>query len=192
MALRNLNLASNTQILRSLSNLKGSFNPNNAWLTRNRYLVDTISTVQNDIRAGTIVDQELTDYIATSVYIHCFNDWSYLSTAVNSYLEGDFSNAIHNAYYAELRGIMSFLGSQGISAFNGTNVIINASGVISETSSSSTHSFIKTAFDEWLQNPSNKEEILKIITVENKTLKEWVDATGFPPSSFMPSQLASN
>ena len=102
MALRNLHLASGTPILNALTRLKSTFNTQNAWLGSNRYIIDTSTILGNDIRANTINNADITNYMASSVPIHCFNGWSYLSSAVSSFLEGDCANAIHNAYYAEL------------------------------------------------------------------------------------------
>jgi hypothetical protein len=54
---------------------------------------------------------------------------------------------------------------------------------------SPTHQFAKDAFDEWLNNPSNSETILKLFIVDNASLKDWMYHTGI--SSVQSGELAS-
>ncbi|BAU52542.1 hypothetical protein [Mucilaginibacter gotjawali] len=189
----NLHLASGSAIAAALSNLKGTFNGINGWqnAANNKYIIDTVDEIGRDFRAGSINNIEIVNYIATSACIHCFNGWSYLSSSINSLLEGDYGNAIHSAYYAELRGITSFLASQGIGVFNGNNVIIDQLGVAHEATPKKlqTHVFAKQAFDEWLNNPANSETLLKSFIIENSSLSDWMVATGF--STDMAPRLAS-
>lgn len=189
----NLHLASNTAITAALSNLRLTYNGRNAWLdpAANKYIVDPIEEIKRDITASTLNSAHITDYMATSVLIHCFNGWTYLSNAVNSLLEGDFGNAIHNAYYAELRSIFSILGSQGIGVYNRNNVLIDQYGAAHQVTpiNKATHVFAKDAFDEWLNNPSNRQTILSLFTVEGSSLQEWVLHSGL--SSELSGELAA-
>jgi hypothetical protein len=116
----NISLASNAAITAALSNLKSTYNATNSWqnTSNNKYVLDTIDEFGRDIAASNINNVDAVNYLATSVFIHCFNGWNYLSAAVNSMLEGDYGSAIHSAYYAELRSIFSILASQGIGVFN--------------------------------------------------------------------------
>jgi hypothetical protein len=52
-----------------------------------------------------------------------------------------------------------------------------------------THVFAKSAFDTWLNTPGNADKILQAFVVKNKTLKDWIVATGF--SSDVASYQAS-
>jgi hypothetical protein len=128
----NLNCASNNAIITALANLKNTYNPRNGWqnIGDNRYIVDTSSKMLSDLNAGAVNNAEAINYVATSIFIHCFNGWSYLSTALNALMDGDYGNAIHNAYYAELRGIMSFMAGQGVGTFDGGNIVIDAHGLV--------------------------------------------------------------
>ena len=190
----NLNQASGASIIAALSNLRRSYNARNAWLdpATNKYVVDTIEKLKSDISSSSLSNQEVIDYLATSVLIHCFNGWTYLSNSIASLLEGDYGNAIHNAYYAELRSIMSFLGSQGIGVFDKSNVLVDRHGIVHPVTPPKrpTHKFVKEAFDEWLNNPANSQTILSLFTVEDATLQDWIATTGF--SSLTASELSAN
>lgn len=199
MPITNLHQASDVYIKIALANLKSSFNTSFSWITpTNRYLPDPISQIKLDKNSPTgFNNSDLTDYIATSVFIHCYNGWSYLSTALHSFLEGDFSNCIHNAYYAELRAILSFLAAQGIGVFNSNNILIDNSGiarpiVCTINKENPTHAFTKLALQQWLEEPSNSEKVLRIITANGVSLKDWIDGTQFAPGSVLPSLLAKN
>jgi hypothetical protein len=189
----NLHLASNVAITTALSNLRSTYNARNAWqnTTTNKYVLDTIEELGRDILASSINNTDAVHYLASSVFIHCFNGWNYLSNAINSMMEGDYGSAIHNAYYAELRSIFSILASQGIGVFNKKNILVDQNGIVHRVTpfNSPTHTFAKEAFDEWLNNPANSETILKLFTVGNAPLKDWIECTGI--SSALSGELAS-
>ncbi|MGO4292698.1 hypothetical protein [Chitinophaga sp. RAB17] len=190
----NLAQASNNHILTALSNLKSRYNTSNTWIDpNNRYIVNTVDKIKTDFAANTINDQELIDYISSSIFLHCFNGWSYLSASINSLIEGDYANAIHNAYYAELRAIMSFLASQGIGVFNGQNVIVNSHGqAIKAVPSQQTHIFAKNVFDQWLSSPSNLNTLLNQLRINSSSLKDWFNAFGWSPGSSVPGNVAKD
>jgi hypothetical protein len=189
----NLSEASSAAIRTALSNMRSTYNARNAWINTagNRYIADALGQLKSDFRNGTIDNRAITDYVASSICIHCFNGWSYLSTAVTALLEGDYGNAIHNAYYAELRTMMSFLATQGIGVFDGQNVLIDQAGVAKfATPHLRTHVFAKTAFDQWLNTPGNSESLLKLLVIENYSLDDWLNSTGFSPASELPGKVA--
>jgi hypothetical protein len=189
----NLHLASNVAITAALSNLRSTYNARNAWqnTATNKYVIDTIDELGRDILASSINNTDVVHYLSSSVFIHCFNGWNYLSNAINSMLEGDYGSAIHNAYYAELRSIFSILASQGIGVFDKKNILVDQNGIVHRVTpiNSPTHKFAKEAFDEWLNNPANSETILKLFIVHNAPLKDWIDSTGI--SSALSGELAS-
>jgi hypothetical protein len=194
MAITNLAAASGTAIRTALSNMRGFYNTRrNAWINTagNRYITDTLGQLRREFGSGAIDNSAIIDYVASSICVHCFNGWSYLSTAVNALLEGEYGNAIHNAYYAELRSMMSFLATQGIGVFDNQNILIDPTGTaIFATPNLSTHLFAKTAFDQWLNMPGNADSLLRLLVIEGYPLKDWLDSTGFPPASELPGKLA--
>src|ERR1043166_269344 len=182
MTVTNLNLASDRFIKKALQNLKAGYGINNSWVPgNNKYVVNTIGGLLTDLRAGTIQYPDIVDYIASSSIIHCFNSWSYLTVAVNSYVEGDYGNAVHNAYYSQLRSIMSFLASQGVGTFmRGCHIIIDGAGIAKRAQSDAlTHDFVKEAFDQWLNDSSNTSKILNLISVQNFGISDWFNNAGF-------------
>jgi hypothetical protein len=175
--------------------MKGTFNAHNGWIDPgNKYIGDAITVLNQDLANSTLSHNELVDYIAASICIHCSNGWSYLSAAVASLLEGDYPNAVHNAYYAELRSIMSFLAMQGIGVFGSKNhILINSQGqAIRADSNASTHGFAKKAFDEWLSMPTNASLITQLLRIEGKPLQAWLQSNNFFQSSTLPTKLAVN
>jgi len=184
MPISNLSLASCIPIKNALTRLKGNYGAINSWLPLlNKYTSNTIQNVKADLSPiGTVNQQDIIDYIATSTIIHCSNSWSYLSAAVNAYLEGDYGTAVHNAYYSELRSLMSFLAIQGIGVFDKEHVIIDQHGNIHKANANNgTHMFAKIAFDEWIGEQSNMTLLLKDVRTRNNPLLDWLTTAGFSP-----------
>src|SRR5882762_907600 len=57
---------------------------------------------------------ELARYLALSTASHVLDGWRYLSQAAVSFLSGSRTQAIHLAYYAELRAALAILAFSGI------------------------------------------------------------------------------
>lgn len=196
MALPNLNIASGAHVKTALLGLKPHFNSEACWVRNsNRYIDDTIRKLNADKNAGTVHHQDAIDYVASSVFVHAHNGWNYLSSAVSAFLDADYPNCIHNAYYAELRATMSFLASQGIGVFNGNNILVTAHGgtdfAQGTYSELRTHSFAKLALEQWLNDSINASNILSVVKVGGRSIGEWIDATGFNRASHLPGMLAS-
>src|SRR6266481_5958480 len=58
--------------------------------------------------------QQMADYLALSTCCHALDGWRYLSQASIALMTGARNQALHLAYYAELRAALSILGSSGI------------------------------------------------------------------------------
>ncbi|MFJ1288414.1 hypothetical protein, partial [Acinetobacter baumannii] len=92
--------------------------------------------------------------------------WDYFSCAISAVLEGNIYNAIHFAYYAELRATMSFLASEGIGVFNGINYYVDSTGKCKRfTGNIATHKFVWPALNEWSKLVANRNTLLDIVTV---------------------------
>ncbi len=185
MPISNLHLASGIPIKNSLTALRPTFGPNQSWVPNtNRYVQNALGNITTDLAPGnSIVHNDMVDYIAASTVIHCFNSWSYLTSAISSFLEGDYGTAVHNAYYSELRSLMSFLAVQGVGIFSNKHIIVDASGTTHKAVVSgivpSTHVVAKAAFDQWLKEQANTTLLLQSITVKDIPLENWLNQAGF-------------
>lgn len=192
MAISNLQMASPVAIANALSNLAGSVRTRQTWLAlTNRYVGKAVDVINVDINDGAFNDSDLVDYIAASMSTHCKDGWSYLSTAVSALMDGDYPNAIHTAYYAELRAIMAFLAIQGIGVFDKQHILIRSRGSARlADSTAGTHRFAKMAFDEWLNGENNAKIILRSLTAQGKPLEDWILANPNFPTSITATRQA--
>ncbi len=130
MTLSNLNLANINSTKRldvqlTLASMK-RFLLKALWLSKsNKYSSDTINRITADINAGNLHKRQMAQYVAASVILHCNDGWSYLGRSLSALLRGDPHRARHLAYYAELRGAMSLLASNGIGVFNKQHFVID-------------------------------------------------------------------
>lgn len=185
MPINNLHLASGIPIKNSLTALRATFGPNQSWVPNtNRYVQNALGNITTDLAPGnSIVHNDMIDYIAASTIVHCFNSWSYLTSAINSFLEGDYGTAVHNAYYSELRSLMSFLAVQGVGIFSNKHIIVDAGGTTHQADisgiRSGTHVIAKAAFEQWLSEQANTTSLLQSITVNDVPLGNWLNHAGF-------------
>lgn len=165
-------------------------------LANNNFLPDTNPLKFNSQDAidahfnGTrpIAINDVKAFMATSVISHCFDGWIYLSHAVDSLLKGDKGIAIHLAYYAELRGTLSFLARQGVSVHNGKSFGINNTGILQSTGAGGTHVAAWNYLKEWTNSTSlDRNSLLKYFTVNGKNLGDWVNHVQFPISQSLAS-----
>ena len=84
----------------------------NYWLSRNRYRHDIVRTVTAEA-ANALDGRKLADYAAASIPLHLSDGWCLLARAAGAVTNGDWPNAIHLGYYAELRAAMALLATQG-------------------------------------------------------------------------------
>ena len=74
-----------------------------SWLSgNNRYhCQDVAEKVKDDsMNVGTFQHSQLSEYVAASALVHCFDGWSYLARALEAELSGDPDAARHLGYYA--------------------------------------------------------------------------------------------
>lgn len=165
--------ASSQPIRDAILRLKNEHFLRGRWLgTRNYYARDTI----NRILEPEILHSQLIEYIAASVFLHCFDGWSYLSQATESLINGDAGTAIHLAYYAELRAAMSFLASEGLGIFNIKHYSVDIHNQLLRFRGR-THR-VWDVFDAWANHSSNSIRLLQLIEVNNTDLDHWLSAAG--------------
>ena len=149
------------------------------WLTKNHpYNADVIQILQN---VADIDGPKLGEYIAASAPLHLVDGWNYLSRAFDAASRGDRGSAYHLAYYAELRAAISLLATEGIGIFNERHIVLNDHMEPTEfgkSSRKSTHRATWLLLSEWSQETGRATRLLKAITVESKSLSEWLKAIG--------------
>jgi len=164
------------------------------WLgVRNHYTLDTIVRIEQDIKSNCPpISSQLSEYIAASAVLHCFDGWSYLARAVDSLLDGDTPTAVHLAYYAELRATMSFLASDGIGVFSFQHCWIDSTGVGHFFNGPGTHRLVWDAIREWAAYPAKSVQLLDLFQVSGRSFTEWLRAAGYPPGSLPTTRLAEH
>lgn len=131
-------------------------------------------------RDATLSIDSIKEYMGVSTFVHTIDGWSYLNNAINAYLNGEPSIAIHMSYYAELRAALAFLCTEGILVANNHQVCIdrsNSAYIPNRQSSSSmminkgTHVATWEIIKEWINNLSKPTNILEYFTYRGKTFK---------------------
>ena len=122
-----------------------------------------------------VANRYLCEYLAVSTLFHCFDGWSFLGRAMDAEMAADPSTAGHLAYYAELRGAMSLLASQGIGVFDRTHTatIEDRPFKIIEDGGN-THQFIWKALDRWA-NLGAAHVLFRVVAPHGTTLDEWLE-----------------
>lgn len=178
-----------------LNNISNVVANNGIWLSpNNRYRYNTIDRLLTDTTSNNVRQRDMLEYIAGSSVVHCKDGWEFLGSAIDDLLKGRENHAIHLAYYAELRAAMSLLASYGIGVFNNRHCYVNAAGTViySTTNTSGTHAFVWQVLDMWANNHARATDLLELVEVDGKKIKEWVssDTTFLGPVTI--GNLASN
>ncbi len=197
--------ASRLPIIDGLKTIKQIQIPHNKLLISNNQLAkDAIKAIDNRI-TNPLQFADVNNYISASSISHVLDGWGYLSNAVNAYLNGDSGVAIHLAYYAELRAVMSILASEGIGVFSNTHLSVKSSTKYDvfkkkrkkirdnrypighpkawekkDTNFLGTHVFAWDALDKWCKLSSKPSvHILKIFKVKGQNFSDLI--SGFHP-----------
>ena len=149
------------------------------WLNLKHPYSDVIRALR---RPRTVDGEKLGEYIAASAPLHLADGWNYLSRAFDAITRGDRHAAYHLAYYAELRAAMSLLATEGIGIFRDRHIALNAGFVPTEFSGSS-HAATWEVLSAWSDEPGTAERLLESISLEQKSLSEWLTAIGALPSA---------
>lgn len=187
-----VNNADPNQVVDGLVQIKANYLANGYFLPNTNPLRDnSISAINDHFRnTSTLHPDSLKVYLATSVVAHCFDGWLYLSQAIDSLLKGDKGAAIHLAYYAELRGTMSFLARQGVLINDRRHLSISSQGVNNCTKKDGTHVATWKFLDNWINSPNvDHSPLLQYFTVKGKTFDHWIGAIPSPVSSQVASTI---
>lgn len=151
------------------------------WLGKNnRYAVDTITRLQDDLRNGGVIEQRhLSQYITVSTILHMTDGWSYLGRSLNAILNGDPHRALHLAYYAELRAAMSLLACNGIGVFKNWHFVIPTKDQTTVLPvRSPTHEFAWDALKFWSELATSGALFARVVRPYGRTLDDWLHPVG--------------
>lgn len=154
--------------------------PNQRWLgSGNYYKSNTIDKLETETVLKLVRrKRQIEEYIAASVIIHNTDAWNYLSSSIESLLNGDISNAIHLAYYAELRSSMSLMAFEGIGIFNNKHIWFDSTTAPNLKNGPGTHKAVTDSMNEWSKLTTKKDVLFKLIRVNNNNLGDWLRESG--------------
>ncbi len=173
--LQEINQASSTAIHDAMPRLVQNWEKG-LWLkSGNRYRAKSVEQIRNDMQtSGSLQHSDMTEYVAASAIVHCFDGWSFLGHALHAEIAGDPDTARHLGYYAELRAAMSLLASGGVGVFNNRHVLVadNGTCAISQCRKP-THEFAWDALQAWADTSAAHDAFLQAIQPGGFPLFEW-------------------
>ena len=173
-----LSQASNQAIQTAFDELSSNF-IDESWINKNNnYCSDcTKKVIANYSHGQHMMDNDLVEYIAASVPLHCIDGWSYLSRAIECHCRGDIANSKHLAYYAELRATLSILASQGIGIFNHRHIVIKPNGECNGLyMDAGTHYAAWLLLEKWADSSAARDLITSVIQPRNIPLSYWLSS----------------
>jgi len=161
--------------------------PGDRWLSAaNRYNQDCQPRLNEDILAKCVHPGDLAEYIGISGPVHCIDGWSCLGKAIHCFLRGDPYNAVHLAYYAELRAAFSLLASEGIGIFNRNHFIVNDAGETQPLGDQiETHQMTWLTFRWWAQQSRAIDLFKAVIMPDGQELSNWIKGFSSGDSSLL-------
>lgn len=145
------------------------------WLeSTNIYKVAAQDQIQADKKTIPAASQaDFGRYLSASSFVHCGDAWGYLGRAIDSLIRGDLQSAVHLTYYAELRGALSLLASEGIYIGNGANFVLTKGGSVELVTGDSTHIAAWKYMAAWNDEARSSSLIAKILRPGGITLASW-------------------
>ncbi|WP_329767942.1 hypothetical protein [Stenotrophomonas muris] len=90
---------------------------------------------------------------------HMLEAWRYFGAAVNALLVNSPHNAIHFAYYAQLRSAMSIFSGEGVYVQQDSYFYLDSHGRKQAFMAGGTHSFVWKFWKEWIKSQSAEDLI---------------------------------
>lgn len=100
--------------------------------------------------------------LAVDALVHLTEGWRFLSAALSSMLSNAPAQAVHFAYYAELRAAISLLSSHGMQVSNGDNSYLEHGGAAKSPSwrGMRTHTVVWKLWEAWAKTPAAETLLL--------------------------------
>jgi hypothetical protein len=131
-------------------------------------------------------DKKSGKYITSSSLSHLKDAWNYFGQAINAVLKNDVALSKHFSYYSELRSSLSLMASEGIAIYDGEHYYIDSNEHVRQFTRESgslnklgTHQMIWTSLEAWSMLPKSRELLERIVHIESKSLKEWIEVCDF-------------
>lgn len=152
------------------------FDETTAWCAEdNRYFPQGADSLDTDLLNGNTAVDEAKEFIASSIFVHSFDAWSYLGRAVDSLLKGDANAAVHLTYYSELRAAKSILASEGIFIGRGRSYICTKDDGFLEVSNNSTHVAAWKILDAWFEGQRAVDKVSEMVLPDSSPLYVWLE-----------------
>lgn len=100
--------------------------------------------------------------LAADALVHLTEGWRFLSAALSSILCNAQAQAVHFAYYAELRAAISLLSSHGMRVSNGNNSYVELGGASKDPTwrKLPTHKVVWALWEAWATTPAAEALLL--------------------------------
>ncbi len=140
-----------------------------SWLsTTHPHQNGTLPKTEADFQA--VPPHFVIESVAARGPLHCLDGWSYLARSIGALLAGTTHSSRHLAYYAELRGALSILASEGIGVFNSRNRAVTNAGTLLPLPNRGTHEMAWFALKNWAGQSRALARILGAIEINGVTL----------------------
>lgn len=162
-------------------------------------ILSSMSSLFEENKLFDVTDKNSKEYIVASSLSHLKDAWSYFGQSINAILKNDTSLSKHLSYYSELRSSLSLMATEGIAIYNDEHYYIdkyeNVQQFTRESGSMNklgTHQMIWVSLDAWSMLPKSRELLEKIIHIEGKSLKEWIEACDYTKWSGLSHEIYKN
>jgi hypothetical protein len=151
------------------------FLPSGSSLTTGRALV-FIESLFDQIPAAHHVN-ELAQYLAIATASHVLDGWRYISQSAFALLNGSRTQALHLAYYGELRAALAILAFSGVGVLNDRHFALTKGGDVIWFRGP-THQKTWEAIAAWAKQPAHGLEVINCYSCLGLSGAEWAEAAG--------------
>lgn len=104
--------------------------------------------------------------LAAEQVVHMAESWRYFSSAMNAYLNHETGNAVHLAYYAELRATLSIFSGAGIRINKEDAYWLDAASGVHAIPKHNTHTLVWEIWEGWIKRSDAKALLENNIRIE--------------------------
>jgi hypothetical protein len=167
--------ASRSAVIAALNNI--SLSSGARWLDpTNVYSAHAGRRIRSDKTIPPAQVSQFVEYLASGVFVHCGDAWSYFGRAVDALLRGDLQAAIHLTYYSELRAGISLLASEGISIGDRFNFVVKNSSTVDFVTNDATHQAAWQYLSAWNESAKAEDLLARIMRPGNAPFSDWASA----------------